>query len=368
MVDGMSDVDAAGLAEHQEAGAARRTHQLVEELATTGALTWNRPDTHTNRWRVRRLAGLTAGLGLGAAAAVARHLPVRMLSRMIGLLPSSPFTWHVYRSSRTTIVANLLSSSLADEPARWLRWVAMGSAAVAPANGCFNFLGTILARGRLDLVADRVVDRPSADRVAAQVAEAGPLIGVFLHGGLYAAVPNVLRSRGHKVVRVVVPRTHGTYVSEASGRLTDLWGETSEMTVEAGDAFGSAAMVRHLKEGRNVFIALDRLAFARPTGTAYMLGRALPRNDGPAWLAVRSGRPVALWTTYIDRGRIQITASLLLYPDPTLSPQERVARLSQQLYEQAEKAIRAHPEAWACWSYLSGATGGGEVAETDLDQ
>src|SRR5712691_4710794 len=92
MVDGMSDVDAAALAEHQEAGAASRTHRLVDALAATGAIAWNRPDTSTNRWRVRRLAGLTAGVGLGAAAPLVRHLPVRVLAGTIGLLPSSPVT------------------------------------------------------------------------------------------------------------------------------------------------------------------------------------------------------------------------------------------------------------------------------------
>jgi hypothetical protein len=85
-----------------------------------------------------------------------------------------------------------------------------------------------------------------------------------------------------------------------------------------------------------------------------MLGHAFPRNDGPAWLAVRSRRPVSLWTTHFSSRGVVLTTSEPIYPDDSLAPQDRVAKLSEQLYEQAEGRIRQHPEAWACWSYLSG--------------
>jgi lauroyl/myristoyl acyltransferase len=368
MRDGMSDVNAAQLAERQEAGAAERAHLLIEGLATGGALTWNRPDRRKTRWRVRRLAAVTAGLGLGFASALVRHMPAPVVARAIGLIPSSLFATHVYRSGAAMTMAHLRSSIFADRPPAWLRRVGVGSAAVSVTNASFMFLTTVLARSRMNLVSDRVVDRSSADLLAAQVAEAGPMIGVFLHGGLFGVVPNVLRTRGHRVVRAVMPLTHGTYLSEASGKLTDLWGETPELTVDASDALGTAAMVRRLEEGSSVYIALDKLAIDRPPGTVYILGLALPRNDGPAWLAVRSGRPLALWTTHLERGRFVISTTPTLQPDSALPPRERVARLSEQLYRLAEEAIRAHPEAWACWTYLDGRTGGSEIARAEPDQ
>jgi hypothetical protein len=114
---------------------------------------------------------------------------------MIQSLPAAPMTRHVWRSGRNTIEANLRASGYADMAPSWLRQTALGCAAFAPVNGFFMFLGTVLSGNRLELLANRVVETTSADALAAQVEQSGPVVGVFLHSGLCAVVPNVLRSR-----------------------------------------------------------------------------------------------------------------------------------------------------------------------------
>src|SRR4029077_11310219 len=109
----------------------------------------------------------------------------------------------------------------------------------------------------------------------------------------------------------------------------------------------------HLKSGRSVYVALDVPASERkPAAEVKMLGHAFPRNDWPAWLAMRSGRPLALWTTHSTPAGVVITASPTLYPDPSLPIGMRVADLSERLYALAEAAILEHPEAWTFLGYL----------------
>jgi hypothetical protein len=68
---------------------------------------------------------------------------------------------------------------------------------------------------------------------------------------------------------------------------------------------------------------------------------------------VRSGRPVALWTTHLSTsGAVVLTSSPFLYPDKSLPAERRVAVLSEQLYGLAQAAILDHPEAWRYWSQL----------------
>jgi lauroyl/myristoyl acyltransferase len=138
----------------------------------------------------------------------------------------------------------------------------------------------------------------------------------------------------------------------------EFFGDTPDVVVESTDSGASGGLLRHLKAGRSVYVALDDLARGRKgISEIYMMNQSFPRNDAPAWLATRSGRPVALWTTHWSGSRVVITPYALIYPDPSLPQEVRVAALSERLYRHAEAAIRAHPEAWGCWNYLHLVTG-----------
>jgi hypothetical protein len=160
--------------------------------------------------------------------------------------------------------------------------------------------------------------------------------------------------------------THGIYLSESSGPLSNFFGDAPQMAVADNDSLvATGTLLRNLKAGRSVYIALDNIIHVRDHKTGElrkpkteieveMLGLRFPRNDGPAWLAVRSGRPLALWTTHCSpSGVVVLTGSQLIQQDLSLPIEERVAAMSQRLYACAEVAIRAHPEAWRYWSYLN---------------
>ena len=353
MIDGRSDLEATAAADRIERGAGDRATQLLEGLASAGALTLTPPALGSSRWRSRRLAALAVGLLLGFAGRLVRLAPVGVLAGLFRWLPGSPVTAHVWRSGQSGIQANLRAAGYMDRPPRWLKWAGLGCAAVAPVNHLFMYLGPVLQPARLAGLVKQLVEPDSFDRVARQVDEAGAVVGVMLHSGCFALVPNALRERGLQLIRAVAPEWHGVYLSHRSGPLGDFWGDRPETAVKVTDPLATAAMVRHLKAGRSIYIALDRLAFERPTATTDMLGLAFPRNDGPAWLAVRSGRPVSLWTTHYSPGGVTLNASPLVYPDSSLPPDARVADVSERLYRLAELAIRAHPESWAGWTYLS---------------
>jgi lauroyl/myristoyl acyltransferase len=154
-------------------------------------------------------------------------------------------------------------------------------------------------------------------------------------------------------VRVVVIRTHGVNIGKASGPLNGFFGDAPEMYVEEHDPNVSGALLRHLKAGRSVYIAMDKLEVGGKGPTIELLGHRINRVDGPAWLAVTSGLPIALWSTYDSAKGVAITASPLLHPDPSLPVKLRVADLSERLYACAEAAIREHPEAWTGWAFPS---------------
>jgi lauroyl/myristoyl acyltransferase len=353
LMEGRSEAQVLDRVEEIEAGTRERAQTLIERLAMTGAMTAQPPLQSSRRWRLRRLAARLIGLALGVLAPIVRVIPDPILAWSFGILYSSPLVDHVWRSQRFAVLTNLRAGGYADRTQKWMFNVGRGSASFGPLTALFMYLGDAVLPGRLSQVVDRLFDQSTVHDLAARLRAAGPTVAVFLHGGLCAAVPNVLRARGHEVVRAVVGPTHGVNVSAGSGPIGSFFGDGPELTVDVSDPLAAAALVRHLKSGKNVYIGLDKLMFERKPAQVEMLGLRFPRNDGPAWLSVRSGCPVVLWTTHRSASGFVITASPAVYPDPSLPVDEQVAALSNRLYRYAEGAIRDHPEAWQAWSYLA---------------
>lgn len=345
LINGRVGAEAMQLAESIDAGAGERARRLICLLGSTGAMNVIQPRRRRIRW-----ASIGLGLALGSMAPMVRIAPARLLAWTFKLWFSTPIAWHVWRCSRFRIELNLRASGYGDRSRRWLAQVGRRCAVEPSRNYLFNYVSVAIPSRRLERLVDRLFEADSLRELAVRLKESGPVVGVFLHGPLCVALPNALRNRGQEVVRVIVPRTHGVNVSASSGRLRDFFGESAEMTVEENDPNASGALLRHLKAGRNVYVALDRLAEGR-TAKIEILGHWLARNDAPAWLAVHSRRPVMLWTTHSTRRGVVVTASPLIHPDPTLPLERRVATVSERLYAHAEAAIREHPEAWTCWTY-----------------
>lgn len=353
LINGLPDSDAIELVEGVEAGAGGRARQLIDQLDSWGAMTVAPPGRDGARWRLRRTAAIALGTALGLLGQGVHIAPTRVLAWTFRAWPSTPIARHIWRCSQFRILLNLRASGYAGRPQSWLFEVGRRSAAEPSRNYLFNYVSVAIPSRRRDRLVNRLFERAALDAVALQIEAAGPVVGVFLHGPLCVAVPNALRTRGHEVVRVVVARTHGINLAGSSGRLGRFFGDSSEMSVEEDDPNASGALLRHLKAGRSVYMALDKLAREGKSVKIGMLGRDFARNDGPAWMAVQSRRPLALWTTYNSPAGVVINSSPLLYPDPSLAVERRVAALSQRLYAYAESAILEHPAAWTAWSDLS---------------
>jgi hypothetical protein len=233
-------------------------------------------------------------------------------------------------------------------------------------NYLFMYLSVNLTGERLVRLVENLFDSKSCDDVALGLNAEGAAVAVFLHGPVFPAVPNALRTRGHKLVRVVAPLTHGMNLSPKSGPLAHFFGDPPELVVEEdpNPIVSGGALLRHLKEGRSVYVALDNIGFVRDPVTGKlgppeaaaevtMLGHSFPRNDGPAWLAIRSRRPIVLLTTHCTpTGKVVLSASPALCADQELPLEQRISELSNRLCACADRAILAHPQAWRYWAYL----------------
>lgn len=338
LIAGKSDAEALEFAEGTEPGAGQRARRLIFALDMKGAMTSTPP---VKAGRRRRVAAHVLGAVLTVVGFLVSVSPTFLLAWMFGMVPHTPIGKHVWRSTRLTIVNNLEANGLSGrpEPSR---------------NYMFMYVSTVLSRKRLRDLVNRLFDQDSARVMAGYLEAGGATVGAFLHGPVCVAVPNALRSHGREVIRIVNPWAHGIYVSQFSGLLGDFFGDSPDMAVALTEHLASGALLRHLKAGHSVYVALDQAARnARPTANIEILGHTVPRNDGPAWLAVRSERPLALWTTHSSPSGLVLTAYAPIYPDPSLPVELRVAAMSEQLYADAEAAIRAHPEAWSGWSHLN---------------
>jgi hypothetical protein len=342
LIAGRSDLEVVELAESSEPGAGERARRLLYVLEAKGAIAPVPPPHGTRRWQ-RRVIAAIAGLAVTACGIAVALTPNAILARGFSALLSSP-----------------IAGSGGDGAA-----AAAGSARPRRSfNYLFNYLSLCLSQPRLGRMINRLFDPIAADAVAGRIRDEGATVGVFLHGPLCPAVPNVLRSRACEVVRVVAPMTHGINVSPRSGSLRAFFGEPDEMLVTDSARLAIGPLLRHLKSGHSVYVALDNIIHNVDTTTGEMskpahaaeiemLGLRFPRNDMPAWLAVRSGRPAVLWTTRASDAGFVLSASPAIYPNADLPVEQRVKDVSRQLYRYAEAAILDHPQDWRYWPHIA---------------
>ena len=338
LIDGKSDLEALDVIDRIEEGSAEWGQRLIYVLEAKGALTASRPPSGLPRWQRKLVAGI-AGPALGAIGPILRIMPPRLVAAGFRMLLS------------VVTGSSLPSKGRGSRPRRSF-------------NYAFMYLTICLTPPRLDRVVNHLFDHRAADEVAARVRSEGATVAAFLRGPLCPAVPNVLRTRGNEVVRVVAPLSHGVNISRGAGRLVDFFGESPpKLVIDTAPLF-TAELLRHLKEGRSVYVGLDNIQhvydpktgiLTKPKAMAEveMLGYRFPRNDYPAWLAARSGRPLVLWTTHDSSAGCVIKASPPIYPDASLPMTDRVAELSRALYRYAEAAIREHADDWRYWQHIN---------------
>jgi len=106
-------------------------------------------------------------------------------------------------------------------------------------------------------------------------------------------------------------------------------------------------MLRVLRNGETLCFLVDQSAKGEEGVDVPFFGRPAPTHTGPALIALRSGAPVLLTTTFRDRdGRIHIRYGemfeLIRTGDRRRDVVENTALFSRKL----EEAVRKHPEQW----------------------
>ena len=353
LVDGASDLEAMQLVEERETGAGQRLKPLIDHLFVRAAMTSEPPARSGARWAIRRRASPAIGTAMSMLAPFVRFAPTRWLAWVYRALPSTPIGRHVWRSCRFTIVDNLRASGFGDHPEPWLRKTSQQIAACTPGDWFFLYMTIALSPARLERFVSRVFDAAGVADLASRLRAEGPAVITYMHGPLSPALPNALRALGVHVVRTTKGDAHGVNVSDKAGPLSSFFAETPDMAVDLADENAAQAMLQHLGRDHSIYISLDKVASPRATAEIGLLGQRFSRNDEPAWLAVRSGRPVILVNTFYSGRKIGIDVYPTLYPQPGEQPEADVERISTRLYQYGESALRAHPESWACWTYMS---------------
>lgn len=353
LLEGRSNHDAIELVERIEPGAGKGARRLIAGMDVIGALTPLPSPLTSRRWFLRRLATKAIGLALGVAVQLAWTAPTSLMVWIYRTLPASPLGRRVWLANRRAIIENLKASGYATQSERWLNAVSWGCTVSLWTNRYWWYLTLAISPKRLGRVLDRLVDRDSFEDLAHRLRKNGPAVVVFLHEPLTVALPNALRSRGVDMIRTIRARAHGAMVSQRS-KFSHYFGDPPENVVNVDDPLVTGIMLRHLKAGRSVYIALDRVASGKTAADVEMVGHRIPRNDGPAWLAVRTGRPLVFVSSHLTPSRtVRIRTYPTLCPDASLVTELRVSDLSERLYAYADCAVREHPEGWSGWAYLS---------------
>jgi lauroyl/myristoyl acyltransferase len=119
------------------------------------------------------------------------------------------------------------------------------------------------------------------------------------------------------------------------------------------DAMAARKLVRHVVAGGIVTVPFDSAPIDATNGhLATLAGRTVRASLGSAWLAVQSGRPLYLATTYWDGERLVVDYGDPLSVPDGMSKRERVQALTAHLYERADRWIQAHPGKWVSWTCL----------------
>jgi hypothetical protein len=220
LMRGRSDAQAIQLVEGLEPGSGVRARWLIDLLGSKGAMSHVPGSQAGMRSRLRRRAGLATGLTMSILARFVRVTPAPVLAWTFGILPSTAMGRSTWRTNRLTIL-NALRANGSVTPTR----------PNPQRNFLFMYLGTVLTPAQLSRLVEHLFDRASVDELSGRLQATGPTVGVFLHSPLCVAVPNVLRNRGHEVIRVLITRASGINVSQRASPLRDFYGESTELSV-----------------------------------------------------------------------------------------------------------------------------------------
>lgn len=350
----------AGWSEHSVRGWLNRKHpgsdpqltQLLERLAIIGSLTDN-PPGRTLKWRTRVFASLALSGLLSIALAVLPHLPVRLLCWLLNALPSTPLVSRTVGQIEPFVTSMLDASGYAERSSEWKHAVACGSAATSARTSVLLVVAHAATRQKIATLTSLLVDPRSSRALRQALTESDGAIVAGLHSDVF--VMPFSQSVVWDLPTLGIADEAATLMPFEPDSALTLNAYLGAQLLSTHSPMTMRTLVRHLVGGGVVHILFDAVLekLGGEAATVRFLGRRLRRVDGPAWLAVRTGKPIVFVGVYRAGSRVGYDISPPLHANAALLERSQlIADLSERVYMAAEAFVRRHPEAWMGWSYL----------------
>lgn len=351
LVRGYSNGEVARRVERDAVGAGERLRVLTTRLATIGAMTDVSP-RRTLRWYARLAGSLSLGWVLSVFSSMLRMVPLWALHWLYETLPETPFGTRTVRQSFAWMDGNLRASGFADTSPQRRAEIARASGAASTRLSFFLYLCILLPAERFTQFLSQVIDVAGFEAMWRHVAQGGVVAG--LHSDLFWGAPIYLRTRGVPVSSIA--DMFGLGVALASDLdIRSTFPALFPNMIDSRGVMTGKELLKRLRGGEVIMAAFDappqREVMGEVMPTIAFLGHSVRRFDGPAWLAVRSGKPLILVDMH-RRGKRTVLDVMALERDGSLPAREQIAALTEQMYTQSEAFIRAHPESWMVWSYF----------------
>jgi lauroyl/myristoyl acyltransferase len=194
--------------------------------------------------------------------------------------------------------------------------------------------------------------RPKGFDTVRAAAEAGGAVVACLHSDCYPALL-ALQARTFEHASCVVRAEMVCVGLEAGAAPPDYVAQALGTQISNTAAMGPRLLAACVRKGGVVTLPIEAVPVGATRGQVVSLaGHPLRANRGPAWLAVRTGRPLFLATTRWVGRRVLVDYGEPLRVSADLSRQEQVERLTSELYARADLWVRAHPSDWTGWTFL----------------
>lgn len=322
---------------------------LAAALAQAGAL----GEVTGPRWRreVRALACRWLGVAGLRAADTLVALPYSAQRWLLSWLPRAVLGPRVMAQARWYLDGVLTASGYGEAPAvereRLIRAVCQATTRTM----LFGLLSVVAAPTHAGAWLRRVVEARGAAEVDAAVAAGGAVVACLHSEGYLALLARHAHTyaRAACAVRAEMVSVNLDAHAPASDAVTRALGAQMDNT----DPMAARRLADYLRAGGIVTLPFDGAPLNAPTTHVELLaGRPLRASRGPAWLAVRSGRPLYFATTHWDGQRVVIDYGEPLSVPGDLTRREQVTALTTELYQRANRWVEAHPGAWTGWTFL----------------
>jgi lauroyl/myristoyl acyltransferase len=346
---GHGSSDIAVKVERRAAGAGARWDRMAAALYELGATAPQSP-ARTVHWWVRRVSTVALSAGLSLLTGLLRRMPVWLLRGMLEAAPATPFGKRTLTHLQPFIDTNLCASDFAGRSSVWRLRLARAVTAATIRCRFAEYLMLILPQGKLSHFFQSISDQRSVERLVQELRSYDGVVVVGLHTELYfTAIFNVSHAAPVALLADIASPEH----SIAARR--DLPSLPFAGYVESNTLMAGRTLIDNLHAGTIVMLAIDLppppASTGAKTSTISFLGQSVARFETAAWLSVHSGKPVRFIRSFRRGRRMVMELSPPFSQATDVSPNQRIASLTEQIYEEAERFLHQHPESWLVWSY-----------------